>query len=180
MSGLKQRIVTEHGSMKFCNHGAASTVATRYADTSIREMNMKDQSLQHIHGYVQGVPASLSAIYGMYASDIQGVQTTLSAINTIIQNTYLHKEVQIKKLKTSLDIFMERLEGSDRDLLQESLKSIKGLPFVSDIKFEELDSPTIIIILSQMDDNTEDTIYQIEYDLLKTFKNNIDFLIFPV
>lgn len=75
--------------------------------------------------------------------------------------------------------FMIKLDDKDKNLLQESLRSVRSLPFVEKIEFEET-GPTILVRLSEMNIETEEKIYQIEYNLLKNFKDYIDFIVFPI
>ena len=74
---------------------------------------------------------------------------------------------------------MNTLNMNDRRL-EESLTKIKCLPFVCDIELEELDTHTIIIRLSEMNRETEEKIFQIEYDLLKKLEINVDFIVLPM
>lgn len=75
--------------------------------------------------------------------------------------------------------FMIKLDDKDKNLLQESLRSVRSLPFVEKIEFEET-GPTILVRLSEMNIETEEKIYRIEYNLLKNFKDYIDFMVFPI
>ncbi len=75
--------------------------------------------------------------------------------------------------------FMIKLDDKDKNMLQESLRSVRSLPFVEKIEFEET-GPTIIVRLSEMNIETEEKIYKIEYNLLKNFKDYIDFIVLPI
>ena len=90
------------------------------------------------------------------------------------KNTYLTIE-RDNPLKRFFDI----LERNDKNTLLEALVDVKHLSYVKKIEFEDNENPTLIIRLSEMNRGTEEKIYQIEYDLLKNFKNNIDFLVLP-
>ncbi|MFA4956062.1 MAG: hypothetical protein WC556_03710 [Candidatus Methanoperedens sp.] len=88
--------------------------------------------------------------------------------------------IQIVETSNPLKKFMNTLNMNDRSALEESLTKIKRIPFVGDIELEELETPTIIIRLSEMNRKIEEKIFQIEYNLLKKLKTDIDFLVLPV
>lgn len=90
-------------------------------------------------------------------------------------------DIPLQKVVTSnpLKTFMNTLNKNDRSALEESLTKIKRIPFVNEIRLEELETPTIIIRLSQMNREIEEKIFQIEYNLLRKLKNDIDFLVLP-
>lgn len=88
--------------------------------------------------------------------------------------------IETVETSNSLKKFMNTLNMNDRSVLEESLTQIKSIPFVGDIELDELGTPTIIIRLSEMNRETEEKIFQIEYNLLKKLKTNIDFLVLPV
>ncbi len=90
------------------------------------------------------------------------------------KNTYFPIE-RDNPLKRFIDV----LNLNDKNILLEALVDVKHLSYVANIGFENNENPTLIIRLSKMDRETEEKIYQIEYDLLKIFKNNIDFLVLP-
>lgn len=79
-----------------------------------------------------------------------------------------------------LNKFMNTLNQNDRSALEESLTKIKRIPFVDEIGLEELETPTIIIRLSEMNRETEEKIFRIEYNLLRKLKTDIDFFVLPV
>ncbi|NJD76363.1 MAG: hypothetical protein FIB08_04610 [Candidatus Methanoperedens sp.] len=76
--------------------------------------------------------------------------------------------------------FMNTLNMNDRKVLDESITKIKRIPLVGEIELEELETPTVIIRLSEMNREIEKKIFQIEYNLLKKLKTNVDFLVLPV
>lgn len=79
-----------------------------------------------------------------------------------------------------LNKFMNTLNKNDRSVLEESLTKIKCIPLVDEIGLEELETPTIIIRLSEMNRETEEKIFRIEYNLLRKLKTDIDFFVLPV
>jgi hypothetical protein len=178
--------------MKIYSRMATSTIVSY---ESINNMGIVSNTPQRICGYIKGISTPFSDLgnhvgipspfsdLGNHVgipSHFHAHSVSVSDMLSIVpdrRSVCSHENIPIDKPKTSLDMFMERLENQDRNLLKESLNSIRSLPFVTNIKFEELDSPTIIIVLSKMDEDTEDKIYQTEYDLLKLSKNNIDFLV---
>lgn len=92
------------------------------------------------------------------------------------------KDISFRTVETSnpLKKFMNALNMNDRNMLEESLTKIKHLSFVGEIELEELETPTIIIRLSEMNREIEEKIFRIEYNLLKKLKTDIDFLVLPV
>lgn len=89
--------------------------------------------------------------------------------------------IPLKKVVTSnpLKTFMNRINKNDRSALEESLTKIKRMTCVNEIQLEELETPTIIIRLSQMNREIEEKIFKIEYNLLRKLKTDIDFLVLP-
>ncbi|MDD5615114.1 MAG: hypothetical protein PHH85_02830 [Candidatus Methanoperedens sp.] len=95
----------------------------------------------------------------------------------------LHKtDIPIRTVETSnpLKKFMNKLNMNDRSVLEESLAKIKRIPLVGEIELEELETPTIIIRLSEMNREIEAKIFRIEYNLLRKLKTDIDFLVLPI
>lgn len=92
------------------------------------------------------------------------------------------KDMPFRTVETSnpLEKFMNTLNMNDRNVLVESLAKIKRIPFVGEIELEELETPTIIIRLSEMNREIEEKIFRIEYNLLRKLKTDIDFLVLPV
>ena len=88
--------------------------------------------------------------------------------------------IETVETSNSLKKFMNTLNMNDRSMLEESLIQIKSIPFVGDIELDELGTPTIIIRLSEMNRETEEKIFQIEYNLLKKLKTNVDFIVLPI
>jgi hypothetical protein len=76
--------------------------------------------------------------------------------------------------------FMDTLDIDDMNVLEESLIQIRSIPLVCDIELEEPETNTIIIRLSEMNREIEEKIFQIEYNLLKKLKTDVDFLVLPV
>lgn len=72
-----------------------------------------------------------------------------------------------------------KLNEKDENMLNESIRMMKKLPFVERIEFEETGS-TILVRLSQMNKDTEKKIYQIEYDLLEDFDEYVNFIVLPI
>lgn len=110
---------------------------------------------------------------------------TIDADNTMFTSNILSFSISTLRMPL-IDIisseyigFMIKLDDKDKTLLQESLSSVRSLPFVEKIEFEDT-GPTILIRLSEMNIETEEKIYQIEYNLLKNFKEYIDFIVFPI
>jgi len=96
---------------------------------------------------------------------------------------YISKiDIHLQKVVTSnpLKRFMDTLNQKDRGALEESLTKIKRIPFVNEIGLGELETPTIIIRLSEMNREIEENIFRIEYNLLRKLKTDIDFLVLPV
>jgi|GEM_PF-5027147 len=91
----------------------------------------------------------------------------------------INPSFQTIETQNPLNKFISTLNSEERQNLKISTDEIETLPFVNEIEFNELETPTLIIRLSEMNEETEEKIYQIEYDLLKHFKNNIDFLVLP-
>lgn len=88
--------------------------------------------------------------------------------------------IETVETSNSLKKFMNTLNMNDRSMLEESLIQIKSIPFVGDIELDELGTSTIIIRLSEMNRETEEKIFQIEYNLLKKLKTNVDFIVLPI
>lgn len=96
---------------------------------------------------------------------------------------YLSKtDISFRTVENSnpLEKFMNTLNMNDRNVLEKSLTKIKRIPFVGEIELEELETPTIIIRLSEMNREIEEKIFRIEYNLLRKLKTDIDFLVLPV
>lgn len=106
-------------------------------------------------------------------------QKPLTERELIKYTSSINHSYQTIETQNPLNKFISTLNSEERENLKISIDVIETLPFVNEIKFNELETPTLIIRLSEMNEETEEKIYQIEYDLLKHFKNNIDFLVLP-
>lgn len=80
----------------------------------------------------------------------------------------------------AFDKFLNSVDLHDRHAIESSVNEIKSYPFVESVSFENNHVPTLIINLSEVNRDHEKKIYEIEYNLLRKIKANVDFYIdFP-
>jgi len=108
-----------------------------------------------------------------------GSQTDIGRKHRLLKKLISGTSIFTIERENPLKRFIDVLDINDKNILLEALVDVKRLSYVEKIEFENNENPTLIIRLSEMDREIEEKIYQIEYDLLKNFKNNIDFLVLP-
>jgi len=80
----------------------------------------------------------------------------------------------------AFDKFLNYVDIQDKYAIESSVKEIKSYPFVESVNFENIRVPTLIINLPEVNRDHEKRIYEIEYNLLRKIKVNIEFYIdFP-
>lgn len=83
-------------------------------------------------------------------------------------------------INKAFDKFLNSVDLQDKYAIESSIKEIKSYPFVESVNFENSHVPTLIINLPEVNRDHEKRIYEIEYNLLRKIKVNIDFYIdFP-
>jgi hypothetical protein len=76
-------------------------------------------------------------------------------------------------------VFLNTLDQHDVDTINSAVVEIKNHTFVESIDFEISETPTIIIKLSEVNRENKNKIYEIEYNLLRETRADIDFYIRP-
>lgn len=143
--------------------------------------NPKDSSFRPYFTYFR--PQNIVQEYRDVPQSVNPLCLYINPLHAHELKKYISKiDIPFQTVETSnpLKKFMNTLNLNDRSVLEKSLTKIKCIPFVNDIELEELETPTIIIRLSEMNREIEEKIFQIEYNLLKKLQTDVDFLVLPV